>query len=171
MTENYLDHFDDLDAWDADDYDSADEAIHNITNDIVFRPPEPPPPPAAIAAWWTDRRNRPRVAPSDARTLSHEIARHLATMHLRNIIRPNANNSRTHEAMHDLTEEIAEQMLNHAPDDLERLEAEITSAEDPPCHSIAEHLNECLNQIAALSPTDVRTGAVDAADAWRETLE
>ena len=62
-------------------------------------------------------------------------------------------------------------MLNHAPDDLERLEAEITSAEDPPCHPIAAHLNDCLNQIAALSPTDVRTGAVDAADAWRETLE
>ena len=165
MTDPHESYFDDLDAWDADDYDSAEEAVSGITNDIVFRPP------AAIAAWWTDRRNRRRVAPSDARPLSHEIARHLATMHLRNIIRPNANNSRTHEAMHDLTEEIAEQMISHAPDDLERLETEITNAEDPPCHPIAAHLNECLNQVAALSPTDVRTSAVDAADAWRETLE
>ena len=58
--------------------------------------------------------------------------------------------------MHDLTEEIAEQMISCAPDDLERLETEITDAEDPPCHPIAAHLNECLNQIAALSPTDLR---------------
>ena len=76
MTDPHESYFDDLDAWDADDYETAEAAVSSITNDIVFRPPEPPPPPAAIAAWWTDRRNRTRVAPSDARSLSHEIARH-----------------------------------------------------------------------------------------------
>lgn len=170
MTDEHQAHFDDLDAWDADDYETADEAINNITNDIVFRPPEPPPPPAAIAAWWTDRRNRRRVAPSDARSLSQHIARHQAQALLVKIIRPNANNRETWDAIHIATEEIAEQMINYAPDDLERLETEITKAEDPPCHPIAEHLNECLNKIAALSPTDVRL-STDAADAWRETLE
>ena len=43
--------------------------------------------------------------------------------------------------MHDLTEEIAQQMINCAPDDLERLETEITDAEDPPCHPIARAIH------------------------------
>ena len=86
------------------------------------------------------------------------------------IIRPNANNSDTWNAIHNVAEEIAEQMVSHAPRDLERLETEITDADDLLCHPIAEHLNECLKQIAALSPTDVRL-STDAADAWRDTLE
>ena len=35
MTEQHLDHFDDLDAWEADDYETAEEAVDSITNDIV----------------------------------------------------------------------------------------------------------------------------------------
>lgn len=170
MTDPHQTYFDDLDAWDADDYDTADEAVDRITNDIVFRPPEPPPPAAAIAAWYNARRNQRRVAPSDARSLSQHIARHLAQALLVKVIRPNANNSDTWDAIHTATEEIAEQMISHAPRDLERLETEITDADDPPCHQIAEHLSQCLKQIAALSPTDVRL-STDAADAWRETLE
>ena len=61
-------------------------------------------------------------------------------------------------------------MINYAPRDLEKLETEITDPDDPNPHPIAEHLHECLNRIAALSPTDVRL-STDAADAWRDTLE
>ena len=170
MTQPYPDHFDDLDAWEADDYETEQEAVDSITNDIVFRPPEPPSPPAAIAAWWNARRNQRRVAPSDARSMSRHIARHLAQALLVKIIRPNANNSETWDAIHNVTEEIAEQMISHAPRDLEKLETEITDPDDPNPHPIAEHLHECLNRIAALSPTDVRL-STDAADAWRDTLE
>ena len=89
MTEQHLDHFDDLDAWDADDYETAEAAVDSITNDIVFRPPEPPPPPAAIAAWWNARRNQRRLAPSDARSLSRHIAfAHLAHTFLRDLVTP-----------------------------------------------------------------------------------
>ena len=177
MTEQHLDHFDDLDAWDADDldawdaddYDTAEAAVDSITNDIVFRPPEPPPPPAAIAAWWHDRRNRRRLAPSDARSLSHHIAFALAHTFLRDLATPDIfdHNADAYSAAID---GIADRMISHAPRDLERLETEITDADDPICQPIAEHLNECLNQIAALSPTDVRL-STDAADAWRDTLE
>ena len=170
MTDPHETYFDDLDAWDADDYETEQEAVDSITNDIVFRPPEPPPPPAAIAAWYNARRNQRRVAPSDARSLSRHIAQHLAQALLVKIIRPNANNSETWDAIHTATEEIAQQMISHAPRDLEKLETEITDPDDPNPRPIAEHLHECLNRIAALSPTDVRL-STDAADAWRDTLE
>ena len=169
MTEQYLDHFDDLDAWDADDYDSAEDAVGSITNDIVFRPPEPPPPPAAIAAWWRDRRNRRRLAPSDARSLSRHIAIHLAHTFLRDLVTLDIFDHNA-DAYSAAIESVADRMIRHAPRDLEILETEITGADDPPCHPIARHLNACLNQIAALSPTDVRL-STDAADAWRDTLE
>ena len=170
MTDEHLHHFDDLDAWDADDYETADAAVDSITNDIVFRPPEPPPPPAAIVAWWNARINQRRLAPSDVRSLSYHIARHLAHALLVRLIRPNANNQRTWDAIYEVTEEITEQMINHAPEDLDQLELQITDADDPNPHPIAKHLNECLNQIVALSPTDVRL-SVDVIDAWRDTLE
>ena len=170
MTQPYPDHFDDLDAWEADDYETEQEAVDSITNDIVFRPPEPPSPPAAIAAWWNARRNQRRVAPSDARSMSRHIARHLAQALLVKIIRPNANNSETWDAIHTATEEIA------AADDQPRAArpGETRNRDHrrrrPDPHPIAEHLHECLNRIAALSPTDVRL-STDAADAWRDTLE
>ena len=169
MTEQHLDHFDDLDAWEADDYETAEAAVDSITNDIVFRPPEPPPPPAAIAAWWNARRNQRRLAPSDARSLSRHIATHLAHTFLRDLVTPDHFDNDA-DAYHAAIETVADRMISHAPRDLEKLETEITDAEDPLCHPIAEHLNECLNQIAALSPTDVRL-STDAADAWRDTLE
>ena len=74
------------------------------------------------------------------------------------------------EIYDDAIETVADRMISHVPRDLERLETEITDADDPTCHPIAEHLNECLNQIAALSPTDVRL-STDVIDAWRDTLE
>ena len=168
MTQPYPDHFDDLDAWEADDYETEQEAVDSITNDIVFRPPEPPPPPAAIAAWYNARRNRRRVAPSDARSLSHHIATHLAHTFLRDLVTP--DHFDIDAEIYDAIETVADRMISHAPRDLEKLETEITDADNPTYHPIAEHLHECLNQIAALSPTDVRL-STDVIDAWRDTLE
>ena len=38
MTEQYLDHFDNLDTWETDDYETAEEVVDSIANDIVLRP-------------------------------------------------------------------------------------------------------------------------------------